>query len=151
LWLLRDARHARRLRENLPFWARYFTQVHRAPHGAEAVRALVRYIALVGQPDAVSWEEFRAIIHQHAPEAEEATMTIADTLIAEGEAKGLTKGRTEGQARLLTKLLTLKFGEVAPEHQARLANASLDELDLWAERVLSATSLDEVFAAPPRS
>jgi predicted transposase YdaD len=145
LWLLRDARHARRLLDNLPFWARRFREALLAPHGIESVHALVRYITLVNEH--VSWEEFRATIHQHAPEAEEATMTIAEQLIAEGRAKGRTEGRAEG----LHKQLTLKFGEVPLEYQARLVNASLVELDVWIERVLSATSIAEVFDESPSS
>jgi hypothetical protein len=140
LWLLRDARHAKRLLDNLPFWARRFREALQAPHGAESMDKLVRYITLANEH--ISWDDFRATIHQHAPEVEEATMTIAEQLIAQGEAKGLTKG----QAHLLRKLLTLKFGEIPSDYRARLANASLVELDVWAERVLSAASLDEVFA-----
>lgn len=144
LWLLRDARHARRLLDNLPFWARRFREALQAPHGAESMDKLVHYITLVNEH--ISWEDFRATIHQHAPEAEEATMTIAEQLIAKGRAEGLTKGEAKGRADLLCKQLTLKFGEVPSDYQARLANASLVELDVWAERVLSAMSLAEVFA-----
>jgi predicted transposase/invertase (TIGR01784 family) len=59
---------------------------------------------------------------------------------------GEAKGRLEGQALLLQRLLVTKFGQVPLEVQARLQLASGVEIELWADRVLVADSLDEVFA-----
>ncbi|HEX2678249.1 MAG TPA: DUF4351 domain-containing protein [Polyangiales bacterium] len=59
-------------------------------------------------------------------------------------AKGKAEGATEGRAAILLKLLTLKFGPLAPEVIERVRNASADTLDLWAERILSASALHEV-------
>jgi len=42
-------------------------------------------------------------------------------------------------------LLTLKFGEVPSEAQARLDTATEDKLDLWLQRLLSAQTLDAMF------
>jgi hypothetical protein len=67
----------------------------------------------------------------------------------EGEAKGRTegeaKGRTEGEAKLLSKQLTLKFGPLDDATTQRLRAASTAEIELWAERILTADSLDDVF------
>jgi len=63
----------------------------------------------------------------------------------QGRAEGEAKGRTEGRAALLLKMLNLKFGPLSAETRARVESASIDELEHWAERVLSATSLDAVF------
>jgi hypothetical protein len=54
----------------------------------------------------------------------------------------------EGELKVLTKQLTLKFGELPEPLRARLASASLPELDTWTERVLFATSLAQVFDEP---
>jgi hypothetical protein len=51
----------------------------------------------------------------------------------------------EGSAALLVKLLQLKFGPLSDDDAARVHSASSKELDAWAERILSAASLDEVF------
>lgn len=59
--------------------------------------------------------------------------------------EGLAEGRTEGRAELLSRQLTLKFGELSAEIQQRLQQAGEAELDIWAERVLFAESIDEVF------
>ncbi len=140
LWILRDGRDMKEVMENLAEWAQALHEAARTPDGMEALTVVFRYLALVS--DGFSWSEFRAKLHEVAPEAEEAVMTIAEQLIAQGEAKG----RVEGQVSLLTKLLTLKFGEIPPHRRTRMESASLAELDVWAERVLSATTLDEVFA-----
>lgn len=149
LWVLRDARNADQLFGNLATWGQAFAEALRAPRGMESIGVLLRYISLVTND--VRLDQFRAKIREVAPEAEEATMTLAEQWLAEGEAKGLAKGRAEGraegQARTLSKQLALKFGELAPAYAARLASATPAELDAWIERVLVATTLDDVFAA----
>ncbi|MFV8750006.1 hypothetical protein ACNOYE_05620 [Nannocystaceae bacterium ST9] len=81
-------------------------------------------------------------------------MTIADKLLDEGRAKGRIEGRVEGRiegrvegaASVLSKLLGLKFGELPELYRARLAQARPDELDAWTDRVLTAATLEQVFA-----
>lgn len=53
----------------------------------------------------------------------------------------------EGRAELLIKLLTLRFGPLSEQVRERIHTANLAELDLFAERVLTARSLDEVLGA----
>jgi hypothetical protein len=148
LWFLRDARSGSSFRDNLPFWARYFTAALREPPGAQSVDALLNYVTLVCE--GFSWDDFHATIHELAPEAEETIMTIAEQLIAKGREKGREEGREqgreEGRIELLSTLLTLKFGSIPPEYHSRLAAAGLEELHIWAERVLFCASIDEVFA-----
>lgn len=55
----------------------------------------------------------------------------------------LNEGRAEGRASTLLKLLRLKFGDLLPETVERVQTASIDELDRWADHILSATSVDE--------
>jgi predicted transposase YdaD len=72
---------------------------------------------------------------QIGPEAEEVYMTTADML------------RAEGAARTLVRQLTRRFATVPTEVRARIDAASLEQLDLWSDRVLDAETLDEVFEA----
>jgi len=58
-----------------------------------------------------------------------------------GEA--LQEGRQEGVADTLLCLVTAKFGPPTPVTRQRLAAA--DTLLMWSERLLGATSLDELF------
>ncbi len=50
---------------------------------------------------------------------------------------------------LLQRLLTLKFGALDETARARLAAADSETLLIWGDRVLTATSLAEIFGEPP--
>ena len=53
-----------------------------------------------------------------------------------------------GNAEMLLKLLRIKGFTVSPELAARVESCKdVDQIDLWAERVVTATSLDDIFAA----
>jgi hypothetical protein len=54
------------------------------------------------------------------------------------------EGRQQGEACVLERQLRLKFGELPDAVQARLAQADEATLLAWSERVLSATSLEDV-------
>jgi flagellar biosynthesis/type III secretory pathway protein FliH len=71
---------------------------------------------------------------------------FAKRYIAQGKAEGQAQGKAEGQAALFMKLLALKFGTLTAETTARVQQASAEELDRWAERLLNAASLDDVLA-----
>lgn len=85
--------------------------------------------------------------------------TTADRLLAQGRAEGEERGRAEGaergraegevrgRAAVLRKLLGLKFGGLPAEVELRLERASCDQLELWTERVLAASSLEDVFGS----
>ena len=52
----------------------------------------------------------------------------------------------KGEALMLTRQLTTRFGPLPDDTVARLGRASEPELLGWADRVLTARTLDEVFA-----
>ncbi len=78
---------------------------------------------------------------------------FAKHYIALGRNEGRNEGRTEGEARgaakgkleLTTRLLRRRFGRLSAAVRDRLAAASPDQLDQIAERLLDASTLDEVF------
>lgn len=55
----------------------------------------------------------------------------------------VAQGRLEGRAALVIRQLTLRFGPVADEVRARIAQASISELDDIGERLLTAPTLQE--------
>jgi len=65
---------------------------------------------------------------------------------AEAEARGRAMGLIEGQADILKRLLHAKFGELPPSASKRLQNAEPAQLAHWADRVLFAETLDQVFS-----
>ena len=62
-----------------------------------------------------------------------------------GLEKGLEQGIEKGEAEVLLRQLERKFGEVPPEYRQRIAEADSDQLLAWAERILTAESVDDVF------
>jgi hypothetical protein len=55
------------------------------------------------------------------------------------------EGRQEGEARVVLRLLRLKFGPLAPEIEGQVLSADADHLLGWSERILTAVSLQDVF------
>ncbi len=127
-------------------WMQTVVAVLTAPKGVEALPAIAGYIieASEGRP-----EDIGAFFRELGPKAQEAYVTAAEKLTAQVRAKALEQGRSEGRAEgqtaLLIRLLTLRFGPVSENVQARIRVATSAELDRWAERVLSASTLGDVF------
>ncbi len=63
----------------------------------------------------------------------------------EGHEEGYRVGRREGEAVLLIRQLELKFGHLQSGDRARVEAADSERLLAWGERILTATSLKEVF------
>ena len=61
-----------------------------------------------------------------------------------GVERGIVQGRNEGETHLLRILLQQKFGPLSPYMEERLQTATQPELDRWATRILTATTIDEV-------
>lgn len=70
---------------------------------------------------------------------------LREKSIREGLQEGLEKGTRQGEARVLLRLLQRKFGPLASGVEERILSADGDRILAWADRVLTAASLDEVF------
>jgi hypothetical protein len=70
--------------------------------------------------------------------------------IEKGLEKGLQQGLQQGQARLLTRQLDRRFGELPQWVKNKLDAASAEELETWADTILVAASLEEVFGMAGR-
>lgn len=81
------------------------------------------------------------------------TLEELETMLAESidrwnreiREEGREEGRQEGEARVVLRLLRLKFGPLPPEIEQRVRSANADRLLGWSERVLTAESLQEIF------
>lgn len=60
--------------------------------------------------------------------------------------KGRQEGMQKGEASVLIRLLTRRFGPLDSATEQRLQQASSDELECWADNILDARTLDEVFS-----
>ena len=79
---------------------------------------------------------------------------LTERLLNEGMQKGMQKGMREGiqkgmqkgELNVLLRLLTRRFGPLDSATEQRLQQASSEELERWADNILDAESLAEVFA-----
>lgn len=62
--------------------------------------------------------------------------------IVEGRAEGLA----EGEAKLLLELLEQRFGPLSEPTRAQVRSATIEQLEAWSERILTAQTLDDVLA-----
>lgn len=129
LLLLKIAAGNSRLVADLRPWSDDRRAIVGRPGGVEEFAALLRYIEVVGEAPAGQLHDLVASL---GPEAEEAYMTTAEML------------RAEGRAEALVQLLTLKFGSLPPAASHAVHAASSDQLQTWTARVLTADSLEDV-------
>lgn len=65
--------------------------------------------------------------------------------VEQGIERGIERGRLEGERALVLRLIQHRFGELPAALRLRLEGASQAELEHLADRVLDATSLDDLF------
>ncbi len=91
--------------------------------------------------ETVGAEELRRLVAREVgKDVEEAIVTTADRLRAEGR----SKGRSEMQQEMLLKLLSKRFGALPEDAVARVNAAGPAELEQWFDRGLTAVTLAEV-------
>jgi len=64
----------------------------------------------------------------------------------EAEARGEARGEAKGRVAVLREFLQAKFGELPPSAEDRLQTAMPDQLLHWTKRVLTASTLEQVFS-----
>jgi hypothetical protein len=67
------------------------------------------------------------------------------------ERMGIEKGIQQGEVLVLRRLLARRFGALPDWVEERLTQANRQELEAWADRVLDALQLEEVFQAPRKT
>jgi len=119
-------------------WMDVAREVARAPHGLEALAQVMRYILEVNEH--VEPEELQGLLERDlGPEAKDAIMTAGQRLIEQG--------RQQGIQEFLLRLLRQRFSNEVDAHvEQRVVTASLEEIEAWSARVLSAATLAELFA-----
>lgn len=130
-------------------WARFFTA--RSDAELEQLASETEIMSLAKQTlDRIAQDpQARELVREREDALKLYRNELAVTL-AKGEAKGLRKGlrkgRNEGRVELLLEQLGVRFGRLSSSVRAQVQSASSDELVTWAKRVLTARTLDEVFA-----
>jgi predicted transposase YdaD len=113
------------------------------PDSAELRRAFALWLGAV-----VSRRSDYTLALPEIEDLKELNMTLAqrfDEWKQQFRMEGLQEGRQEGEALLLQRILTRRFGPLPPEVASKIASSPAEQIDVWADRLLSAATLDEVF------
>jgi hypothetical protein len=90
---------------------------------------------------------YRIEVASHpATRADEEFLMSTQDVLKVWEKQVEERGAREGQRRILLRQLRARFGEVPKTVVARIGAAGTEELDRWAERVLSAQTAEDVVA-----
>jgi predicted transposase/invertase (TIGR01784 family) len=159
---LQQARSDTEVRRLLLGWLDLIHALLREPDGHRALGLILRYLLEVRGAGELATID--ATLREITAENGEVMQTIAQMLesrgmerglqqgLQQGRQEGLQQGRQEGlqagQRELLLRLLRRRFGELPAAVAQRVAAAQMPELDRWAEQLLVASELDEVFSEP---
>ena len=121
---------------------------------ADAVRGLLalesdpdqqqKYLDFIDMYAELTDNERREFERMH-PEESKAMIGGFQRARDEGMQQGIEQGRIEGERAVLERQLLRRFGRLPRSASERLVAASAADLEAWADRVLEANSLDDVF------
>ncbi len=118
------------------------------------------YLGLYQLASRAHFEKYVDFIDVYAEVQPEEQKALYDDIIEHKETAmlaqyikdlGRVEGRVEGEftagTRIVQRLITKRFGKSITDLdvQERLRKATPEQLDLWAERILDAKNVDEVF------
>ncbi|HEX7476989.1 MAG TPA: DUF4351 domain-containing protein, partial [Polyangiales bacterium] len=89
-------------------------------------------------------EATRKRLQSMDPAKYEFQSEFAKRYLSQGRAEGEARGEARGETKVLLKQLTLKFGPLPAGIIDQVQSAPTQQLELWAERILSAKTLGEV-------
>jgi len=110
--------------------------------------AVLRYLVDVNE-HATNQGLSRVLHSTLGARASEAMMTLGEQLRAEGREEGREEGAVLGQRDLLHRMVVGRFGVLPEPLAARLASATLEQIDRWANRLVTAATVDAIFADDP--
>lgn len=106
------------------------------------IRAIGWMMRLPAAMETAFWQE----IGQQGKEfAMEYMLPFERVALAKGKEEGLEQGRQQGQAELIARQLRRRFGKLPDTVQQRLAVADTNQLTAWADAILDAASLEDIF------
>jgi predicted transposase YdaD len=121
-------------------------EIWRAPNGRVALIHVLRYIYEIGGKTPVL--KLRALAAKKiGKDVEEAIVSYADQLRDEGRKEGQKQGIKKERRAVLLRLLRTRFGDLPEAVTARIKAAKASELEPWIDRILTASTLDDIFSA----
>ena len=120
----------------------------RAAHGLRALEPdggkLAKYVRFIDIYAALTENEQESYRRRY-PEENKTMAGMFQRAHDEGMRQGMRLGRVDGERTVLERLLQRRFGPLSPAVAERLQNASASDLEAWAENVLDARAMDDVF------
>jgi predicted transposase YdaD len=125
-------------------WTSVVRDVLGAPHGLDALALVLGYVVEVSEY--VEMNDLQTVLERDlGPETKDAIMTAGQRLIEQGRQQGIHQGIQQATQGVLLRLLRQRFGDAAHgEVEQRIAAASIEQLQTWTDRVLSAATLADV-------
>lgn len=124
----------------------------RAAHGLRALEPdgakLAKYIQFIDIYAALTDKEYEGYRRRYPEESRTMAGMIQrarDEGMRVGRDEGMRQGRVDGERVMLERLLRRRFGRLDTAVAERLHGASATDLEAWAENVLDARTLDDVF------
>ncbi len=125
-------------------WASLTARLASAASGQDDLLTQFSYILQIG---CLPEERVATVLTEITPATARNTMlTTAEQMRRRLIKENGPRLMARGQARVLLSQLAQKFGPLEKAVAARIRRARSEPLDRWAERILTATGLDEVFA-----
>ena len=125
---------------------------------AQAVRGLLalepdgskraKYMEFIDIYAGLTENEFRRYQKQYPEETSimaGAFQRARDEARQQGMQQGMRQGRVEGERAVLERLLRRRFGLLSSDVTERLGRATASDIEIWADNVLDAETLDDVF------
>lgn len=122
---------------------------------AQAIRGLLqlepdpekqlKYIDFIDIYTALDDNE-RRIYQDRYPQEDQGMTRLTERLLEQGMQQGMHQGRQQGELTVLSRQLSRRFGPLSLEVEQRLQQAGTEELERWAENILEARTLEEVFS-----
>ena len=160
---LKHARVSAELEKLVAEWVDLMRVMYATPDGRRALIVIMRYCLLVN--DRVTGERLLShltrVLGDDAEEMKEVIMTAGEQLIEQGRQQGrqqghqqgieqgrqqgIEQGHQQGRCDMVQRLLSAKFGHLPVSAVERIKAARAAELDVWADRLLTATALKDVF------
>ncbi|MBK8257098.1 MAG: Rpn family recombination-promoting nuclease/putative transposase [Polyangiaceae bacterium] len=136
LWCLKNAFNTPELLRTIVHWRMLLQALNASTGGADWLQQIFLYITAVHEDPTET--VLPALAKSLELEENRSMATIQEQLIE--------KGVKKGQRATLDQLLQRKFGSAADSMKDRLENATPAEVTAWLDRVLFATTIEEVFS-----
>ncbi len=112
-------------------------EVFRRGYSAKQARHLFRFLDYIMKLP----PELEQTLKQKLVQKGQDTMTYISSI----ERFAMEEGIAKGEAGVLLRLIERKFGEVTDETRQRIKDADSPQVLLWAERILTAETIEELF------